>query len=324
MFVADSTWLIIPWAGLFVLSLAAVVRGWRGRWLERDPHGRKSRYNFTGLASPQCPECGADVTKPKAVVIGRRKRGHAMLLFGAIGVMAGVCIPAIPDASRVWRLFDRYDYYSVNWLVRDARRGEQRAFEHLGHRIHQRMLSLDEMRMLVKEALAQQPNIVTPDDHWVALAGRLMVAEVFTPEQKRQWVTQGLQAWIAAPCTIKIGEPLPVDVRLSQNFHSHFFVYLADDSLALSGKTWSNKSEHSIRESVRTSSLYKRLWRDSLHLDIDDLVPGKHTLTYEAVMHVWFLDPRMPGHLHVLPDSPDFIIPVTATNDCEIEVMPRE
>src|SRR5262245_36537433 len=43
---------------------------------------RKCRYNLTGLASTVCPECGADIQAPTAILTGDRTIRRARLAAG--------------------------------------------------------------------------------------------------------------------------------------------------------------------------------------------------------------------------------------------------
>src|SRR3954449_11905348 len=73
--------------GAMAIALIVLRRGARGRRIDDHPLCRKCRYDLFGLPAPTaCPECGADLTKPAAVVIGNR-HPHRLMVYTAGGAM---------------------------------------------------------------------------------------------------------------------------------------------------------------------------------------------------------------------------------------------
>ncbi len=86
--------MLIAAAGL-ILGAALTLVGLRGRRTDDHPLCRRCRFDLTGRPSDaerRCPECGADLDRPRAVVVGHRRRragvlggGLSLLLIAAAG-----------------------------------------------------------------------------------------------------------------------------------------------------------------------------------------------------------------------------------------------
>jgi len=85
-------------AALWVTGAWLLFTGLRPQRLGSTPFCRRCGYNLTGLSGSRCPECGADVTQPGAVLVGERvvRRGRvavglaALLLAMAGGTAIGI------------------------------------------------------------------------------------------------------------------------------------------------------------------------------------------------------------------------------------------
>ena len=159
-------WLII--AGLvFLLGIALLTLGLRGRRVDDHPFCRRCRYDLSGLGEkPEtCPECGRDLTKRRTVRFGRRRKrplliapGAALLLAGLIG--AGVVAwPAARD-------FDWNTIKPVWWLKREALGGATATADAARTEIYRRLvrddLSASQARDLADTALSLQADIDLP------------------------------------------------------------------------------------------------------------------------------------------------------------------
>src|SRR5438093_6568803 len=90
---------VMVFAGGFVLIGAALLwRGLRGRRVGDHTYCRRCGFNLFGSAADLkvCPECGADLTIPRATVIGVLQRrwglagGGAIMLLPALAVLVTV------------------------------------------------------------------------------------------------------------------------------------------------------------------------------------------------------------------------------------------
>lgn len=116
-----SSW-FWPLAALAVVLLACglyfVRTGFAGRRRGDTPHCARCDYIVGGLDKLRCPECGADLNAPGAIVFGERPRRRGRGMFGlalvALGLTIGVAIltPGL-------RGIDWYPYRPTAWVIRD-------------------------------------------------------------------------------------------------------------------------------------------------------------------------------------------------------------
>ena len=86
------------------LSLLAV--GLRGRRADDHPLCRRCRFDLTGRpadAERRCPECGADLAKPRAVFVGHRKRRAGLAVAGGMVVAVTVGGAVLQTRGMRWR-----------------------------------------------------------------------------------------------------------------------------------------------------------------------------------------------------------------------------
>ena len=124
MFTGDGgNWTILLWpAALALAAIALLVWSWRGRRVGEHPHCRRCGFDLFGNpAANRCGECGADLTKRRAVVTGQRRRrplAAATALFLALACRAWGGSSA---NSAGW--FDRKPDWLLRWeLGFDSRR----------------------------------------------------------------------------------------------------------------------------------------------------------------------------------------------------------
>lgn len=77
-----------------VLGIALAWWGRRGRVIDAHPVCRKCRFDLVGRppGSDRCPECGADLHWPRAIVVGNRKPRHAVFVIGGSLALLAVCV----------------------------------------------------------------------------------------------------------------------------------------------------------------------------------------------------------------------------------------
>src|SRR5438034_10252686 len=112
-----TTLLISLVAIVLIAGIALAVSGWRGRRVGDHPYCRKCGFDLFGVAErSRCPECGADVTMPKATRIGTRVRRRGMLVGGiAITVIAAATLVIV--GTHVARSVPWIRYEPV-WMLR--------------------------------------------------------------------------------------------------------------------------------------------------------------------------------------------------------------
>src|SRR4051794_6849027 len=70
----------------FVTGAVLVYRGLRGTRVGNQPVCRRCQYDLRGLPAEArvCPECGAALTDPRAIVVGRRSRRRMAVVAGMV------------------------------------------------------------------------------------------------------------------------------------------------------------------------------------------------------------------------------------------------
>jgi len=156
---------ILLLAFLTAALLAGVVlawRGWRGVAIDDHPLCRRCGYDLHGRpagAADHCPECGADVSAPRARRIGHRRRRRSALVAGvlllavSIGVGAAVSIVALRG----------YDWNRIKpvWLLLQEARGpggSAAAVKEFVGRLTTNRLSQRQIDTVADAALAEQAD----------------------------------------------------------------------------------------------------------------------------------------------------------------------
>src|SRR4051812_13366141 len=89
-----------------IVGVLLLRRGWKGYAIDDHPVCRKCDFDLTGKAtdSTRCPECGADLSPPKAIRIGHRRKRKAPLAMGAFCLLL-FAIALVPR------------FFAVNWVA---------------------------------------------------------------------------------------------------------------------------------------------------------------------------------------------------------------
>ncbi len=188
---------------LSLLGLALLIFGIRGRRAGTAPHCRACNFDVTGV-STTCPECGRDLTKPRATTRGARRRRPIVATTGALLLTAAIA-SALVAASGI----DLNPHKPTWWLARfDSRRlpGPEldAAMTELLARINAGTASKDSVRPAISAVLDRQA------DHtllWSPLLGDVFEAAwaagfVDEPERLR-YLHQSLtlELWVLDPHT---------------------------------------------------------------------------------------------------------------------------
>src|SRR6188508_1582710 len=112
--------LAIPVA-LVVVGISALVRGLRGRRIDDHPLCRRCGFDLTGKpeTSTRCPECGSDLTHPRAIRHGHRKRRPALIATGATLLM----VMLLAVGAGLWAMAGKVNVEQMKptwWLIREA------------------------------------------------------------------------------------------------------------------------------------------------------------------------------------------------------------
>ena len=94
---------------LFVFSMTLIVLGWRGRIVDRGVFCRGCRFDLAGIDTEaeqaRCPECGRDLTQPKASRPILRQKRRAVLVLGILLLLSGCSILGVVASNNTARVF---------------------------------------------------------------------------------------------------------------------------------------------------------------------------------------------------------------------------
>jgi hypothetical protein len=206
---------------LMALGLGATLLalGLQGRRLNDHPICRRCRFDLIGLpaGTPRCPECGADLSRPRSMSAGlcRRRRGliTAGILFiaspaGLLGMMF-VRGTAIDQHLPLWALLFQSRYAS-------APRSAAIANE-IARRVANKELSKDARQTVISAALAFQGDTRRPwASEWGDLIEDARVDGVLAAEDDARYLRQAaVFQWRCRP-RVDMGDPLPIVATLKE------------------------------------------------------------------------------------------------------------
>lgn len=205
------------------LAFLLIRRGLRGTPIHDHPLCAKCRYDLTGRPneSTRCPECGADLEKPKAVRIGARKRRLRPLLVGSSLLLLTAAF-SIVTITGVLRGVNWYEHKPVWWLLYDAKRGNPASAPPSIFELHRRMnageMDNESRDHVLQTALAFQADSSKP---WFSEWGEMiesaydkgLLNEADWLRYARQGVSAGLKIRVRE--FTMIGRPVPLSVSTS-------------------------------------------------------------------------------------------------------------
>lgn len=208
---------------LILAGLYLAIGGLRPRRRGDTPYCRGCAYNLTGipLEPPyaRCPECGAYVGEPAAIVVGERRVRRGRAATGGFLLVLGLASFGGVLAGHL-KLVDWYTYKPTRWVLADLRSSTPatavRAADELQRRFIANRLSARGLRKLAEICLAEQvrsePNRQV-HKRILALLGRLYTRESLSERQVERMFKQGLHAELRVRPTVVLGELVPYRVR---------------------------------------------------------------------------------------------------------------
>ena len=112
-----------PELALVIASLVALAvtarryrRRWRPAWVRQyalgEPYCAKCRYQLTGTTSPACPECGADLSRPRAVYVGAPSRVPSLVLGACLALLLAIAFAVSAEYMPIDRDRPGWEYAS--------------------------------------------------------------------------------------------------------------------------------------------------------------------------------------------------------------------
>jgi hypothetical protein len=226
----DTAMLVISAVGLVAMfGVALLWIGLRGRVVNDHPICRVCRFDLVGLASPaKCPECGADLSRPRAVRIGERRRRRLPLCIGTSFLLLLI----VGGGAVGWAQARGYDWNRVKpvWLlIREGEgAGDKRADAALKELLRRQSiskLSASQASDVVRAGLRYQA-----DAHkaWRSLWGDLIECEQMAGRLKDQdfeaFCRHAVLPELQVRPRIVVGSPAQIAMTLNSRVGTHTLV----------------------------------------------------------------------------------------------------
>jgi hypothetical protein len=181
------------------VSLFALVFAFRGRRIGDHPVCRRCGFDLFGLppTSQNCPECGGDLNRKRAIRIGRRAMRKRVFAAAMVLLVAGA-----GWLGFVGVLAARHENWNqrkpVSWLIRDATvpRTRDAAITELMARLGKNKLDDNQTAEIADVGLRHQANLAEP---WFVKWGLFIEAahnaKRLSPERWHRYLQQALDSY---------------------------------------------------------------------------------------------------------------------------------
>lgn len=197
-----------------VVTLALSRR--RAALPDDHPHCRRCGFDLFGLAEGRehCPECGAALSSPKAIVRGQRRVQPKVAATGVSLLFLGVCLGGaawIRDSG-----INLVHYKPVWWLVRDTHSANPQvvneAVQELSSRMINGRLSQETERKLLDTALKLQEQTQAPWlPRWGDLVEQAYMTGALSEADLHRYIEQGIGMTLEWRPLVAIDAPWPVE-----------------------------------------------------------------------------------------------------------------
>jgi hypothetical protein len=189
---------LLALAGLLACALALLALALRWRVLDDHPVCRRCRFDLFGAprGSTRCPECGADVSNPRAVRVGNRVRRR-----GAIAVAVPLLAATLATVTIIGRSALRgrtvESFMPVWMLLRQAEGNDPtaagEALAEIGSRLDRHQLDASQANEVAERALARQGDPSLPwHPRWAHLIEHVDTVARLTDAQRDRYERQHL------------------------------------------------------------------------------------------------------------------------------------
>lgn len=209
---------------VLLFSASGLIWAWRGKQIDDHPLCRECGFDLTGRAqgSERCSECGAELQKPGAVVVGHRERRWQWVVVLAVLLLL-VATSGVTLTVVVARRVDLTPWKPTSWLVSDLSSGnaasQQNAMAELLRRIHAPGAQGSDFLWAADKFLAVQAN---PKAVWDPRMGdvieALQAAGLLDSERYVRYLQQVPQHKVLCRNTVQRGEQLAY--RIEQDSRS--------------------------------------------------------------------------------------------------------
>lgn len=221
----------VMWIGgvsaiFLLLGIGLMSVGLRGRRVGDHPYCRRCGFDLFGKpdSTPRCGECGADLQRPRATVIGQRRRRVFPLILGVLFCLAGLGV-GIGGGVAQARGVNWTAHKPLWWLLRDATSSDVAVRDAARDLIFERQMFKQwtpaQHKALIEFALAHQADRATPfDKYWGTLIEMemLFAADQITSEQVERYIRQAFgPIQIRTRPRVRRGDPLPIAFDFAGN-----------------------------------------------------------------------------------------------------------
>jgi ribosomal protein L37E len=194
-------------AAAFVISAAALGYALRGRRVDDHPVCRRCGFDLYGKpdGATRCSECGADLSRQRAVRVGRRETRRGLLKASAPLLLVSVGLLGVQGWGRA-RGVDWNHHKPTWWLMREAEAPDaatrDAALAELTRRIGDGSLERGREEALVQKAIVHQSDWNQPwVPGWGAVVEATRKARRLSDERWEQYLT------LAVPYTLVPAQP---------------------------------------------------------------------------------------------------------------------
>ncbi len=232
-----------------LLGLGMIVLGLRGRKVDTHPICRACGFDLFNLKpnASTCPECGSDITIPRATRCGNRRRNTRAVQLGGLLVLFSSGVISIA----LWARSAQFDWNTVKpaWmLLRDTRSNDAKrsdaALGELTARFQNDALSLAMLNTLAERTLSVHGDDEARwSDGWELLLRRLLMRGALNDEQVVRYARQTLLTSLVMRPRVRQGHTALVVIDVDRRRHArecplHLEVY---------GKTFTVGGEETLR-----------------------------------------------------------------------------
>ena len=282
-------WLLSIFAFLTLVGVVLTLKAVFPKRVGETPYCRKCRYNLTGTdlaaADARCPECGAYVTRPNAILRGERRVRRGRLAVAVACLLLGAVPLGLFGYGAVKKV-RWYSYYPTSWVFRDLASPNWKtavgAFGELELRLKRGALSDTQRDRFVERCLTEQArptlclNLGAPA---IRLLGKLYWADQLS-EAERKTFLANCCCFVSATArpTVIVGNPCPVrlyhEPRLPRGLRGHLVLW------ASPGDSTKPRRVYGTEVIGDTSGMYPTL-------QLPDLPVGKHRPVLIAELEVY-------------------------------------
>lgn len=213
-----------PFFALFLLvasllGLLGMVLTWRGLWPRRvgaTPHCSRCNYIVRGIGMGRCPECGAVLSDPDAIVRGERPVRRGKGVFGIVMIVVALGLFAVALTPGL-RTIDWYQYAPTQWVIKDYQSTipavSNRAWGELERRLNSENPPDDKWPRIIDAFLTKFEGDATliASRSGVVVAGKLMS---FTPQQRERFFAATMTSLNSAVIPVRMAAQGELDRML--------------------------------------------------------------------------------------------------------------